>query len=358
MVTFVYAFRDRDVLRVKITLDSLANQLETDFSVVFVDYGSRDEVAATVKNLVESYAFAYYFYVPAQLLLWNKSKALNFGIKQAKTPYIFIADVDLVFHPRVTALLKDIADPQKAYLFKLGYMRQRDSEMLKAPYQFEALLPSHSGLVNGMVFTSKMALQDVEGFDTFYHFYGAEDEDLYARLANSGIAVCRRDENYFLHNWHVVYGDGQPKKITGSPRLHNIKRINQRHYLSAVESSSIRPPRLSDFGNVVKREDQDALSYPTVKIGLKNIDAHIIHFFNEQVHSFKNEIVEVTISEDPYYRSWKHRVKKLTGKQSQPYLSMEKVSGIVLSAIVFQFRDVNYAYVVKDLKTIIFTVKL
>jgi glycosyltransferase involved in cell wall biosynthesis len=40
MVTIVYAFRNRDVLRVKASLDSLQQQTHSDFKVVFVDYGS------------------------------------------------------------------------------------------------------------------------------------------------------------------------------------------------------------------------------------------------------------------------------------------------------------------------------
>src|SRR5690554_5688657 len=104
IISIIYAFRDRDEKRVELSLQSLERQTSQNFEVIFVDYGSRDHFAAPVNNVVEKFSFGNYYYIAHKGLLWNKSKALNYGLQMAKGDYVFIADVDIVFHPNTTRL--------------------------------------------------------------------------------------------------------------------------------------------------------------------------------------------------------------------------------------------------------------
>ena len=122
----------------------------------------KKKLASNICQLVESYSFTSYYYVPASSLLWNKSKALNYGVTKAKTPYVFIADVDLIFHPNTTALFQNIAQPNSAYLFKLGYLDKKASEILQNPFSFDDLKPKHFGDVNGMILVAKKVLQEIK----------------------------------------------------------------------------------------------------------------------------------------------------------------------------------------------------
>src|SRR5690606_1455411 len=119
-------------------------------------------------------------------LLWNKSKALNYGISQTQAQYIFIADVDLIFHPQATQLFKKVAIEDKYFLFSLGYLDKAESKKLTKNYNFEELRPSRFGNVNGMILAPRKAFLAVNGLDEFFHFYGSEDEDLFVRMGNAG----------------------------------------------------------------------------------------------------------------------------------------------------------------------------
>jgi len=359
MITIVYAFRNRDVLRVKASLDSLQQQTHSDFKVVFVDYGSETSLALEIEKLLGTYDFASYYYVPSATLLWNKSKALNYGITKAITPFIFIADVDLIFHQDTVALFHKIANDDKAILFKLGYLTKEESQKTKTPIAFENLKPKHFGYVNGMVLCSKKALEQIKGYDTFFHFYGSEDVDLYARLAHAGITIEQREEAYFFHNWHVIYNSYNDEVMSKTPRLYNVKRINQQHYFFHQQHKIVVPYNQEEFGFVVKEEDQEVLLHPTKTVELPNIHAVVHHFICLQLPTFKNEIIKVTIQEDAYYRSLKHYLKKLLKKQTQPYVSIKKINDLLLTEILYRYKHHNYAYEISDdLKKVTFTIKL
>ena len=83
-VTIVYANRNRDLKRIKASLDSLKIHTEANFKVVFVDYGSEEPLVNGLKQLCNTYEFITPYFLPVSQLLWNKSKALNYGILQSQ----------------------------------------------------------------------------------------------------------------------------------------------------------------------------------------------------------------------------------------------------------------------------------
>lgn len=359
MITIIYAIRDRELDRVKKTLDSLTLQFFEDFEVVLIDYGSSLNAQHEIKELVSNYDFISFFQLEVSQLLWNKSKALNFGIKQAKGDYIFIADIDLIFHPNSTQLLKDLQSPEKFQLFNLGYLDRYESQKLQAQYYFENLKPTRFGKINGMILTSKESLMKINGLDEFYHFYGAEDEDLFARLETAGYKREVNDTCYFYHNWHRSFLASEDKLLTGNPRVKNIMRINQRHFQENREGRVIRPLRQKGMGVIIEPDASRILNKPGIIIKTPNIPAQVEHLLREKLPSIKNEIIRMEFFEDPYYLSFKYRLKKMTRKQTQPYMSLKEVNDMVLKEILFNYRDHNYSYKVgNDLKSLIFCIQL
>jgi len=96
-LSILFAYRNREKQRILNSLQSLQNQNENDFEVVFVDYGSNDAFASRIQKVVEGFSFASYHYIAHPGLLWNKSKALNYAASKAKGEFIFVADVDICF---------------------------------------------------------------------------------------------------------------------------------------------------------------------------------------------------------------------------------------------------------------------
>jgi len=359
IITILYAFRNRDARRVRLSLQSLQQQTLQDFEVVFVDYGSEEAYASSVKEVVESFDFANYHYIAHPGLLWNKSKALNFGIRQARGAYVFIADVDVVFQNNFLNEVHKTKQPDSFCLFKIGYLPQNLSVSEYKPQDFFSYKPSHIHETFGVGLFPKKALIEAHGLDEFFHFYGSEDEDLNARLLQAGYSK-KLVKGLFLHHlWHPRYPQKNKEKLTMSPRLSNVMRINQQHFLNQKAQKSIKPFNQKQWGICYTPSDRERLLNPDITLQLPNIDAVVAHFLRERLRQYTGKVVAVTFYEDTYYNSLKYRLKKWLGKQSQPYLSMKQVNDEILKTIVFDYRDCNYEFQVADnLKEISFIIAL
>lgn len=358
-ITFVYAFRNRDSERVKRSLESLKRQRVHNFKVVFVDYGSDPNFAQAVEEVVTTYSFASYYYVAHTGLLWNKSKALNFGIQKTVSEYIFIADVDIIFHSETSALFNEIANPKKAFLFSLGYINEKESAKLKLDTNFDSIPLKHSGKINGMILAPKKAFEKVHGLDEFFHFYGFEDVDVFQRIENAGFDFHEREEVYFKHIWHPIYNSYNDAEMSVVPRLFNIKRINQKHYFYHKEKKIIVPQLQLVWGKVITSEASEVLKKPTVNIQLSTKHAEIKYFFEVQLKTFQKEIVKITITEADSNTRIKQQLKKLLKPTIENYLRIKEINDIVLSKIVYQYRDHNYSFTIApNMKSIEFIIQL
>ncbi|PKD21201.1 glycosyl transferase family 2 [Salegentibacter salinarum] len=359
MISIIYAHRNRDTERIKISFESLKKQKLQNFEVIFVDYGSEDSLVKELEKLAEVFSFVHFYHLPVPQVLWNKSKALNYGITKASGEYVFIADIDLVFYPETSVVWEELKNPDKFYLFRLGFLDKKESQQLSTKYKFENLNPGRFGNVNGMILTSRESLLRVNGLDEFFHFYGAEDEDLFARLENAGYQKEQSKKEYFYHNWHPSFSGSEDSLLTGNPRVKNIMRINQRHFQRNRELGIIKPLRQQGMGSFISIKKAQALKKPDIKLEIPNILARVEHVLREELQSHKGEVVQVKFSEDDYYTSLKYRLKKSLGKQTQPYISMKEVNDIVLKEILYNYRDHNYSFMLgKDLKSIVFCLEV
>ena len=359
MISLIYAHRNRDTKRIKISFESLQRQELQNFEVIFVDYGSKNALVEELKVLAAEFPFVRFFHLPVSQLLWNKSKALNYGILKAKGDYVFIADIDLVFHRQTTVLWNKLLNPDRFYLFQLGYLEKEESEKLFANYEFDALKPGRTGTVNGMILTSRESLLEVKGLDEFFHFYGSEDEDLFARLENAGYQRELRKEAYVYHNWHQSFSGSEDKLLTGNPRVKNIMRINQRHFQRNRDRGIIKPLRQEKIGEFITPERSAVLNNPDIILEIPNILARVEHFLREELASRKGEVVKAVFFEEDYYKSTKYKLKLRLGKQTQPYISMKQVNDMILKEILYNYRDHNYSFrVEQNLKGIVFILEV
>ena len=121
-VTIIYGFRNRDIERVKRSLDSLRDQTDQFFKVIFVDYGSEENVSVLVKDLIAQYNFCTYLYNETRGMPWNRAHALNSGIRIATTEYVFTADIDLIFTENFIAKTKKLAKQGTVAFFPVVYL--------------------------------------------------------------------------------------------------------------------------------------------------------------------------------------------------------------------------------------------
>ena len=357
--TIIYAYRNRDVERVRLSLRSLKNQSTQNFEVLFIDYGSTDDFTQKVKMIMNEFSFVTYHYIAHEGLLWNKSKALNYGISKTNSEYIVISDVDVLFASDFVKQLENLANPNQFSLFKISYLPQEISSETIETKAFNELKSTHSGDTFGIGLFPKKALEKVKGLDTFFHFYGSEDEDLNNRLISAGYTFNRCEDFLLLHQWHPRYPKKKDQKLTVIPRLSNIQRINQRHFLWQKEMNIKMPYRSKNWSRCYSKIDYEVLKQPHKSIVINNLKAQVIHFLNHELSASSGTIIKVVFKEDEYYNSSKYKVKKILNVHMQTYLTLKEINDLLLEKIIFEYKDFNYSYVIsKNLDKIEFTIDL
>ena len=357
--SFIYAYRNREPERIKATIESLSNQKIQNFEVLFIDYGSLPEFAEATERILSKYPFATYYYVAHKGLLWCKSKAINYGITRATKDQIFISDTDLLFREDFTKLLQQVKSEEAFSIFKIAYLSSNLSIAKATSLLFDKRPYSHIGDTFGVALFPKHALIEVRGLDTFFHFYGSEDSDLNARLLQAGYKQELQEGIYLQHIWHPRYPQKSREFLTVEPRLKNILRINQAHFLESVRLKRIKSYSDNSFGYTYNLEDYKVLLEPTYIHHIENIAAALDHFCHFELDNLSNHIVKLSVQQGKYYKSLKYYLKKLLRKETQLYINMKEVNDRILQCILFRFRDYNYKYVVhENLKQIDFVVDL
>lgn len=229
--SIVFGFRNRETIRVKRCLDSLERQSNTDFEVLFVDYGSDENCSFEIKQLCFNYSFVRYVFNNTRGMPWNRSHALNTGLKLAAGDYIIFGDVDLIYP---VGFIKELNSIDLNNKLTFGSFI-----LLPENYDYEAIDFRDKLLINLKSVTGAGAINIIErnklfelnGFDEFYCFWGAEDRDLRQRLSKIGV-----EESYLtpevsaLHQWHPLtsnmYTSGFPLQWWEDMNIHFYKNFN------------------------------------------------------------------------------------------------------------------------------------
>ncbi len=130
--------------------------------VIVVDYGCEQGTAAWVKE----------HHPAAKLVEVNDdpvfcvARARNIGAKSASHEFLCFADADVVMHLELGKWLEINQDSNRFYL----YPAQKESEL------------------SGFLIVAREHFSKVGGYDEAFKGWGAEDKDLYERLARTGLS--------------------------------------------------------------------------------------------------------------------------------------------------------------------------
>ncbi|MDX1406521.1 MAG: glycosyltransferase, partial [Saprospiraceae bacterium] len=214
-LSIVVTYRNRNVERVQRFLASLDRQTYRDFELIFVDYGSDDDYAHAVAAMTSGYPWCRHIYNDTRGMLWNKSHAVNTGMRLAGGEYVLSTDIDLIYTRDVLANAMEQAGPDKQ-LFSLAFMLPEnfsayDQLETDRPVRFEESPYQSIGmfhLLSREVFTEQLG-----GLDEFYCIWGREDTDGYVRGRNAGLASYWMDNRRhpLYHQWHPTYTASHPK---------------------------------------------------------------------------------------------------------------------------------------------------
>ncbi|WP_115461513.1 glycosyltransferase family 2 protein [Winogradskyella aurantiaca] len=356
-ITIIYAYRDRNVELVENSLQSLIVQSSQDFSIVFVDYGSQANRSQKLKTFINEVDNISYYYVGHPGLLWNKSKALNYGIRSVQSDFVLTADVDVLFPSNFIECCHGLLDASKFTLFKIAYLTKSSTSKLKFPLDILELGHSHIGQTFGIGLYPRAAFESVSGYDEFFHFYGFEDEDINNRLVMSGCTQDLNDTTIF-HQWHEKFPRQLKNELSVIPRYKHALRLNQQHFVWN-KSTKRTMANTKQWGQCWNFDDLDRLKNPDQTIKLNNNLSVLNHFFEVQLMQIPSKVVKIEITESPIARSLKFKLKSLLNKTTQVYLNMSEVNDLILKQIVFKYSDHNYSFrISEDLKRITLIISL
>ena len=208
-LSIVFGYREREIIRVKRCLDSLATQTNNNFKVIFVDYGSDMKTADKVRGLVMSYSFCQYMYNDTRGWVWNRSHALNTGIVISDANFTMTSDIDLVYSRNfIDDVLANVSLNTElhanAYALPKGFS-DWDNLSTRNTKRFLSRNITALGMVQ---VTPTDTLKEIGAFDEHYRIWGAEDEDLNRRLKKKGLRTKWLDlkSTPVYHQWHPSSG--------------------------------------------------------------------------------------------------------------------------------------------------------
>jgi hypothetical protein len=95
-----------------------------------------------------------------------------------------------------------------------------------------------------------------------------------------------------------------------------------------------------------------------VNFVLDNERRKIDHFLYVAMPGYKNEILKITIQNDPFQNTLKFRTKRLLGKKVPEYYSLKEINDKILLHLISFYRNKAYTYKISDdFKSIEFAVK-
>jgi len=357
MITIIYPYRNRESERVKRSLDSLKEQTNSKFEVLLVDYGSDSVSASIIKELVSNYKFAKYIYNYSEFQPWSRAKAINIGLKNVTTEYIFTADVDMIFSSNFIYKLYELKNPIKGYYFKVGFLNEKESKSDKKFEDFEIDFSSEVGAQGLSLFHLK-SLKEITGYDEFLHFWGAEDIDVHNRLEKNGTeSIFYSEEILMLHQWHTSYRKAEKKVLTQDLQLTDIVRINHQKLIRNAQSRKTEVNNVS-WGVGISKNDFEALKKDNKEKLMLNKKEVITHFLFCELPNFKDGILNIHFVKDPFQNSLKYKLKKLLGKKVPKYYSLREINDLLLLHIISFYHTLPYFYEVSnDLNSITFKIK-
>lgn len=340
MITLVFTYRNRDLNLVRNCLNSLAHQTHTEFDVKFVNYGSTVDFTTNLKQLLSNYSFVKLIDVAeVNQQLWNKSRAINIALKQCNSPFFFVADVDMIFKSNFIEKLHHYKNEEEVHYFQVGFLSEEECKKTTdfSDYKINFL---STEAATGMTLYSTNLLQKINGYNEFYHGWGAEDTDVHVRIRKLNYPVIfHQEELLILHQWHAK---NYRSKNSKEPFHSQLEKINH-HYLAQTKKDQTTKANLKfDWGKVPEIATYALLDNAENKTVLGN-EVNEIDAFLSSLNE-KNGVFQINIERRDKQQSIKNRIKRVLKKQKKEYYSIEEINDKLLLLIVSNFRNQPYQY--------------
>ncbi len=340
MITVVLTNRNRDLKLIKGCLKSLDNQTTKDFYCVIVDYGSSEKNFKSLKILIKDFKHVNLVSCKTSKQLWCKSRAINIALKSCNTPYFFVGDIDMIYHPDFIETLTQYQLKADATYFQVGFLSEEESKKDK-PFDAFNIKFKSTHEATGMTLYNTEVLKSINGYDEFYHGWGSEDTDVHVRLKNANKHVFYYEENtLILHQWH-------PKtyrsKLSLEPFHSQLETINQKYLEFTKKSGNTKANQNLNWG-YYNKEDYKRLETIEEAFDLTNELSEVKGLISNLLLNCQGKVVSISIKKHSEYKSIKHVAKKVLDKKVKTFLDMQEVNDLLLESIILNLRNAPYLY--------------
>ena len=342
MISIVLTNRNRDLRIVKKCLDSLQAQTNMDFEWFLVDYGSDKNYLKDLELVLQDYSKIKFISCPTQGQLWNKSRAINIVLNQCNSPFFFVGDIDMIFHSEFIQELKNIASLDRATYFQVGFLSQNESQKNNSFEDYQIAFKS-TDEATGMTLYPTAVLKSINGYDEFYHGWGAEDTDVHIRLKNKGFDVVFFDKKVLMkHQWH-------PKKYRSKESLEpyhsQLEKINHRYIKQVKDNQIVVANKDNQIGilpleskyNQLEKIDKFSAFYSEVN----EIDA----FLYGTIHNLAKGVYQFDFKQHSLENDFKNSIKNWLGKRAFKFYSLDEINDKLLLILILNFRNSAYSVV-------------
>ncbi|SDR68969.1 glycosyltransferase family 2 protein [Christiangramia echinicola] len=347
MLSILIPYRNRNISHILNCLNSLQKQSVNNFQVHFIDYGSIQEMATEAREICSRYSFVVYNYHPVEYQPWNKSRALNSVIKDLKTEYCFVADVDMIFHHQFVEKALKLSQTGKCIYFQVGFLEAGEL-ISNQPFDESYIYRKSTDEATGLSMFPVRILRELRGFDEFYHFWGAEDTDIHVRIKNAGYGVEFYDkEVLMLHQWHPTYRLKESSRLTSDIQISGIVQVNHQYLKTAYNQKRTRVNSIS-WGKIVSEVEINTLLNADFSRELTNKKSEIDSFIYAELPQLSGMILKLKIKESEITKELKYHAKKLLKKKVDRYYSLKEVNDKLLIQTISFYRDKSYYFKVNE----------
>ncbi len=340
MLTIALTYRNRDLAIVNRCFKSLKAQTNSNFKVVVVDYGSTPEYSQELEKLCNSYTFINYIFVHAEGQLWNKSRAINIALKQCDTPLFCVADIDLLFHPEFIDRSFQLSKDYQVTYFQTGFLtKETTSENLNFTESEPHFLSTNE--VTGITLYPTEILKSINGYDEFFHGWGAEDTDVHLRLKNAGYKVHFYDKRVLVkHQWHPK---AYRTKASSYPFHTGLEGINHEYMLQRNQQRVSIANSGVAWGVLPTNKQLQELKKDLPILELTNRTQDIDAFLVGVLPQLKTAL-KVKIRCVPKKMAAEQFLKQLLGKKSFKFHSLEYINNTCLEMLIVNQRLALYDF--------------
>ena len=345
-LTIVIPNRSRDLKLVRQSLSSLQEQLDEQVVVWLIDYGSPAAYQERLKELLQDFPLITLKCFAVQGQLWNKSKCINYVLKKSSSSHLMVCDMDMIWHPQALQTILNQLDDRVCY-YQVGFLDEETTISFSSFERAKSKFISNKEATGISVFPKKVLIE-INGFDEFYHGWGAEDTDVHIRCRNAGVEVrFHESEILFKHQWH----DKAYRGAIGTMAFHDqLERINHEYCDMNKRHSVIKANTQFSLGIIPEIPSSNPIQI-SIDNAYKSSRA-----VQAQLPSLSG-IVELSIQ--PKNVTTSQKLKSLVKSEKDVYLSFQELQNFWIEYIIMQARDKAYAFMVNhDAQTLRLTIAL